>query len=131
MMQSIAAVPFRLGRPDQRSEEIRLPYFTLEIGQDDKLIAAGGGYYDLSNREFLQNIIDAAFKTTEHTGVLTEYNLRYQRVVTLAARRIVFADMSSEQSTLSSLVSAYPGAVVATTERTGLTRGKKLLWILQ
>ena len=44
MMQSIAAGPFRLGRPDQRPVEIRLPYFTLEIGQGGKLIAAGGGY---------------------------------------------------------------------------------------
>lgn len=104
MMQSIAAGPFRLGRPDQRSAEIRLPYFTLEITQDGKLIAAGGGYYDLSDEEFLQKIIEATFKTRDRTGILPEYNLRYQRVVTPAAQRIVFVDMSSEQSTLNSLV---------------------------
>lgn len=104
MMQSIAAGPFRPGRPDQRSREIRLPYFTLEIGQGGKLIATGGGYYDLSDEEFLREIIDAAFQTREQTGILTEYNLRYQRVVTPVGQRIIFADMSSEQSTLNSLV---------------------------
>lgn len=113
MMQSIAAGPFRLGRPDQRPEEIRLPYFTLEIGHDGKLIAAGGGYYDLSDEGFLYKILNAIFETKEPTGILKEYNLRYQRVVTPTAQRIVFADMSSEQSTLSSLVKtcAMIGAV--------------------
>lgn len=113
MMQSIASGPFRLGRPDQRSAEIRLPYFTLEITQDGKLMATGGGYYDLSDEEFLQNIIEATFKSRDRTGILPEYNLRYQRVVTPAAQRIVFADMSSEQSTLNSLIKtcAMIGAV--------------------
>lgn len=104
MMQSIAAGPFRPGRPDQRPEEIRLPYFTLEIGQGGKLLAAGGGYYDLSDEEFLHKIIGAAFQSREQTGVLAEYNLRYQRVITPAGQRIIFADMSSEQSTLNNLV---------------------------
>ena len=104
MMQSIASGPFRLGRPDQRSKEIRLPYFTLEIGRDGKLFAEGGGYYDLSDEEFLRKVIDAVFQTREQTGVLTEYNLRFQRVVTPVGQRIIFADMSSEQSTLNSLV---------------------------
>ena len=104
MMQSIAAGPFRPGRPDQRSEEIRLPYFTLEIGRDGRLVAAGGGYYDLSDEEFLNKVIQAAFQTREQTGVLAEYNLRFQRVVTPVGQRIIFADMSSEQSTLNNLV---------------------------
>lgn len=30
MMQTIAANPFRRGRPDQRPEEVQLPYFTLK-----------------------------------------------------------------------------------------------------
>lgn len=104
MMQSLAADSFRLGRPGQRSMEVQLPYFILEIGQVGELISAYGGYYDLSDKEFLHKIADAAFETREHTGILTEYNLRYQRVVTPVAQRIVFVDMSSEQNTLRHLV---------------------------
>lgn len=104
MMQSIAAGPPRPGRPDQRPGEIRLPYFTLEIGRGGKLIAEGGGYYDLSDEEFLYKILNAVFEATGSTGTLPEYNLRYQRAVTPAGQRIIFADMSSERSTLNSLV---------------------------
>ena len=104
MMQTLAADLFRPGRPGQRPVEVQLPYFILEIGQTGELISADGGYYDLSDREFLHRIADAAFETRAHTGILTEYNLRYQRVVTPVAQRIVFVDMSSEQNTLRHLV---------------------------
>ena len=104
MMQTIATDPFRIGRPDQRLEEVRLPYFILEFGQGGELIATGGGYYDLSDKELLHEIIEAALETKKHIGILEDYNLRYQRVATPDTRRIVFADMSSEQNTLSHLL---------------------------
>ena len=104
MMQTIAMDPPRLGRPDQWTEAVRLPYFTLEIGQTGELIAASGGYYDLSDEEFLRKIIKATFETREHTGILTEYNLRYQRIVTPVAQRIVFVDITNERSTLNNLI---------------------------
>ena len=68
------------------------------------MIATGGGYYDLSDEEFLHEIIEATFGTRERTGILEEYNLRYQRVVTPITQRIVFVDMSSEQNTLNHLI---------------------------
>ena len=104
MMQTIAAEPRRTGRPDRRPGEVRLPYFALEIGRSGELTAEDGGYYyDLSDEEFLHEIIEAVFETREHTGILTEYNLRYQRAATPAAQRIVFVDMSSERNTLNNL----------------------------
>ena len=104
MMQSLAADPIRPGRPGQRPDEVQLPYFTLEIGPKGELIAKGGGYYDLSDEAFLHGIIEAVFGTRNHTGVLKEYNLRYQRTVTPMTQRVVFVDMSSEQNTLRHLV---------------------------
>ena len=107
MMQTLAAGPVRRGRPDLRPGELRLPYFVLEIGQRGELIAEDGGYYDLSDEVFLRGIMEAVFETREHTGILREYDLRYQRAVTPAAQRVVFVDMSGERSTLGHLIETF------------------------
>ena len=52
MMQNIAANPLHLGVPNEREKDIRLPYFTIQLGLRGERIAAGGGYYDLSDTVF-------------------------------------------------------------------------------
>ena len=106
MMRAIASFPAldRPGRPDQPPEEVRLPYFTLQVGADGSVSAFGGGYYDLSDRAFLQDLADEAMETPGDTGVLEEYNLRFCRVPTPMGERLVFSDISSERATLDSLV---------------------------
>lgn len=104
MMQTIANEPFRLGRPGERPDEIQLPYFTLQVGQRGEVLAMGGGYYDLSDEEFIGELLTVVLSGQEETGVLKEYNLRYCRVTTPMSWNIVFADMSSEQATLNSLI---------------------------
>ena len=103
MMQRIAAAPFHVGAPGDDPGQLRLPYFVLEVnGLGD--LAAAGGYYDLSDKEFLQQLVDQALSTGQRTGVLPQYSLRFCSVATPAFQRIVFADMSSELSTLDSLL---------------------------
>ena len=106
MMRSIAAFPAldRPGRPDEPPEEVRLPYFTLEVGADGTVSAFGGGYYDLSDVGFLQALADEAMQAQSDTGVLEDYNLRFCRVDTPMGERLVFSDISSERSTLDSLI---------------------------
>lgn len=106
-MQTLAAEPLRRGRPDPWPGEVRLPYLVLEIGPAGRLTAAGGGYYDLSDEGFLREITDAALEMKEPTGILKEYDLRYQRVVTPVAQRIVFVDTSGERSTLGHLIETF------------------------
>ena len=48
MMQNIAANPLHLGVPNEREKDIRLPYFTIQLGLRGERIAACGGYYGLS-----------------------------------------------------------------------------------
>ena len=62
MMRAIASFPAldRPGRPDEPPEEVRLPYFTLQIEADGTVSAFGGGYYDLSDGKFLQDLADKA-----------------------------------------------------------------------
>lgn len=116
MLHNIANDPMhegRPGRPNEPPEEMRLPYFTLEIGSNGELISTGGDYYDLSDEDFLREMIDAALSSGEHTGIIEQYNLRFYRAVTPVSQRLVFADMSSEIATMDSLMKtcAFIGAI--------------------
>ena len=57
MLESIAAKPFHLGIPSERGEDVRLPFFTIQLGPFGELASTGGGYYDLSDSEFLQSLV--------------------------------------------------------------------------
>ena len=106
MMRALASFPVldSPGRPDEPPEEVRLPYFILQVEGDGTVSAFGGGYYDLSDLAFLQDLADKVRRTPGDTGVLEEYNLRFCRVITPMGERLVFSDISSERATLDSLV---------------------------
>lgn len=104
MMQNIAAQPLQLGAPDELGEEVKLPFFALQLGPHGELVATGGGYYDLSDREFLNSLIERAFSSPKKLGVISEYNLRYYRVDAPMRPCLVFADISSERATLDNLM---------------------------
>ena len=104
MMQGIAAQPFQLGVPDELGEDVRLPFFTIQLGPGGELAATGGGYYDLSDGAFLRSLIQTAYSSPKRLGVIEEYNLRYYRSDSPINPCLVFSDMSSERATLNSLV---------------------------
>ena len=104
MMQSIANRPFELEIPKELGKDIRLPYFTIQLGRRGELVATGGGYYDLSDKEFLYDLINVTFTSPKSLGVIEKYNLRYYRVDTPLSRYLVFADITSEKATLSNLM---------------------------
>lgn len=104
MMRNIAAQPFRLDTPDEPDSDVRLPFFALRLGPTGDLLATGGGYYDLSDNAFLDNLIEKTFASPKQFGVLSEYNLRYYRADTPLNRCLVFVDISSERATLNGLI---------------------------
>jgi len=104
MMQNIAGRPFQLGIPNELGEDVRLPYFMIQVGLRGELIAIGGGYYDLSDDEFLDELIDVIYTSHRTFGVIKEYNLRYYRVKTPLSHYLVFADITSELATLDNLI---------------------------
>ena len=104
MLQSIASNPFQLSQPNNRNGDLRLPYFIVQIGNRGDLVAAGGGYYDLSDENFLMDLIESVFLSREQSGILEEYNLRFYRTVTPGGQNMVFADITSERSALQNLV---------------------------
>lgn len=103
MMEQLAEDPFRLSLPGERREDIQLPYFVLQLGRSGDLLAVTGGYYDLSDQDFLAKIIEAAISSGKSIGTIEEYNLRYCRVINPMNQRLVFVDISSERATLKSL----------------------------
>lgn len=103
MMQNIALDPVPLSNPYDFSSDVRLPFFTLQVSPQGELLSAGGGYYDLSDLEFLRELAAASYQRAETTGVIPEYNLRFSRIATPTAQYMVFADISSEIHTLDTL----------------------------
>ena len=105
MMRAISTSPFQqgnLGKP--QSDEVRLPFFTVQISNRGEMITAGGGYFDLSDRAYLQQIVDLALESGEESGVLKDYDLRYLRAMTPMGLSLVFADTATEVATLRSMV---------------------------
>lgn len=104
MMKAIAANPFRTGRPGEHASDVSLPYFTLQIGFRGELISTGGGFYDLSDREFLAELIEDSLGSGQETGVIENHNLRFYQTTNPSGIVLVFTDMSSEQATLENLL---------------------------
>ena len=103
MLENIAAQPVRLGVPGELGEDVRLPFFKLQLGLGGEVVATGGGYYDLSDDAFLDRLIAQTAASPNHLGVLEEYNLRYYRLDSPANQCVVFSDISSERATLEGL----------------------------
>ena len=104
MMRTIATTPFQQGIPGKPiDDEVRLPFFTVQISSRGELIAASGGYFDLTDREYLQEIINEALLSDRETGELEEHGLRYLKSVSPRGYTIVFSDTTTESATLKHL----------------------------
>ena len=104
MMRTIATSPFQQGIPGKpMDDEVRLPFFTVQISSRGELIAASGGYFDLTDREYLQEIINVALLSDRETGELEEHGLRYLKSVSPRGYTIVFSDTTTESTTLKHL----------------------------
>ena len=111
MMRTIAANPFQQGHPGKPSnDEVRLPFFTVQISSRGELITAGGGYFDLTDREYLQQIVNLVLSADQESGELKEYDLRYLVAMSPAGLSIVFADTATEAATIRSM--AYSCMVI-------------------
>lgn len=103
-MKSLAIRPLHQDAPDVRSDAMKLPYFILKVNRKGELLATGGGYYDLSDESFLEELINAVHSSSSRTGVLEEYSLRYYRADTPGDQCIVFSDTSNEQLILKNIL---------------------------
>ena len=100
MLQTVAADPLQLSWPESSS---RLPYFTVRFSRFGSVRVAGSSYYDITDPAVLSALVSAAMESGEITGLLPEYSLRYYRTSYGGREYIIFADVSSEGSTLRAL----------------------------
>lgn len=108
MMQSVATRPFFMpgpqAEPNGAPQAVRLPYFTLRLDKTGTLIESSGGYYDLSNRDFLDELITSSFALHKETGELKDFKLRFLHVETPKDQLLIFSDISSEITTMQNLL---------------------------
>lgn len=107
MMESIGQAPIQPFIPGEFREEIRLPYFVLQIDITGSITAVSGGYFDLSNPEFFTEALSLALESGEKSGILEQYHLRFLQVDSRTGLRFVFADISSEEATLNNLIRIF------------------------
>ncbi|MCC8121589.1 MAG: HAMP domain-containing histidine kinase [Oscillospiraceae bacterium] len=100
MLQSLASNSFA---PGLGTEQVRLPYFTVELTRRGDILTYENGY-DLSDEELLDQLIQLSTSSDSQTGTIREYALRYYRTETPGGQLLIFADISSELSSLSSLL---------------------------
>ena len=101
-MEQAAIEPLGPGHPGR--QERTIPCFTLRLGLRGELIAAGDGYYDLSDEVWLEALLQEALKQGVEDGVLPDYNLRFRRTGPPERPTLSFADMSAEERTMASLI---------------------------
>ena len=103
MMHAVASIPIRHDRPGEQPERIRLPYFILHVDRQGDFFATGGEYYDLSDRSFLAELLEAADASGKEVDTLPAYHLRFCRIRTPMGEQVVFADTTNERAILRSL----------------------------
>jgi len=102
MMHAVAMNPQPPGAPGKWGPGTQLPHFTLQLSPGGEWLVSGSGNYDLTDTAMLSELIELS--SSEKSGVLKEYGLRFIRIETPNTQRIVFADMSREASILGDLM---------------------------
>lgn len=104
MMSHIADSPVQKGHPGIPSEEVRLPFFTVQVSRQGELIDTSGDYFDLSDWESIQIIVNEALRSDSKNGELDAHNLRYLKSASPRGYTIVFSDTTTETATMKNLV---------------------------
>lgn len=90
--------------PNGYEPNASLPYFTLRFNSFGQVVASGKTHYDITDREFLDEIIELIYKKNKNTGYLDDYSLKYTVVTSPMVQVIAFVDVSSQQSTMLTLL---------------------------
>ena len=89
---------------NDNSNKIKLPFFNLTLDEKNQIISADGGYYDLTDKELLQKLVNYVLNSNEQIDMISEYDLRFLVTEYNSKRTIVFADISSEKTMINGLI---------------------------
>lgn len=87
-----------------RNEDVRLPYFVMQISLRGEIVAQGNTYLDLSDGELLKELSETVLSGAE-IGRIPAYNLLYSRLQPdLRGWVVIFVDETGQKAALESLV---------------------------
>lgn len=107
MMRNMALNPMRMAgtAPDAPKENnVNLPYFYILLDQSSQVINVGGDYYDLTDENSVNHVLNQALETDGDTGLLTDYDLRFLRMDSPFGKIVVFSDVTSEKAILRNMI---------------------------
>ena len=95
---------------------IQLPYFTLQINTWGEIIASGNTHYDISDKNFIQELIQYVYTADRVMGIIEKYDLKYSIISGIGVQKLCFLDISSQKIALSSLLqtSIFTGLIALT-----------------
>ena len=102
MMRSLAMAPRHHAFPNDRREEMQLPYFILYLDQQGSIVDTAGGFYELPEDSVLEAMVEVAVQ--EKSGVLEEEKLRFASFPGKDGATLVFVDLSSQCTTMRNLL---------------------------
>ncbi len=106
MLDALADSPMQMGDRYDIPDDIRAPFFIIQISARGEIAAAGYSFYNLSDEVTVQELIAQSRESGQQEGVLELYDLRYKRVSRPMGETIIFLDISSQRSTIRSLVTS-------------------------
>ena len=81
-----------------------LPYIIVDLSSDGSFERVEGYYSYSDSQSELLGLVETALNDGGETGVLRDWGYRYLRSETAMGKRLVFVDISSEQSTMRGLI---------------------------
>ncbi|MDO5444693.1 MAG: HAMP domain-containing sensor histidine kinase [Eubacteriales bacterium] len=107
MMEAVVRDPRQMRPPGNHFPDVRLPFFSFIVDEDGNITETEGDFFDLSDEEVMKEFVRLTAEVQNKSGVLKDYNLRFISAETPKGQRIIFTDISSEQSTLSHLIKMF------------------------
>lgn len=90
--------------PENMPNNMRMPFFRISIDKNGIITTFGGDYYDLSDENFVEKLLEIVEENKDETGIISEYNLRYMKNNSPLGLSVTFADISNEQMMIRGLI---------------------------
>lgn len=104
MLQSLAQTAKQSGGAEDPGREVQLPYFIVQVDMWGEYYVRGYTHYDLTDEQFVQELLRQVYSRQESSGSIGQYDLLYRRINAASGLLVVFLDVSSHRTTMASMV---------------------------
>lgn len=113
MLQTLTQNARQPGSFRDPGRNVQLPYFVIQVHLNGDMQVIGKTYHDLSDENFLLELVKQVYSSNESEGELDKYALRYKTFSYMGTQKLIFLDISSQDAALTSLIqsSALIGAI--------------------